>query len=304
MAGPSGSSGTRGCGSTGGGTESAPGGRLARALGAGLLALLLASSVHALSLADVTLSVDSSSTAGSGGDSFSGTDLASESDATDPDHDATGSDGDIFLTEGDLALTDPDDLEMGGSGIDYTGPSGEWKLSDWELDIEGDPFLGAVVAVANLSDHAQTFDITLDVPVSAVTPASLLNGSTANVLDLVKGTVRNLGPSDASGDPLYEARLDGVDQGGLTELVDAPFEVTGSFLDPGHIPGDSFSGVVGPAVSDTIGIHWRFELEGKSAALFSSKLNVVAVPEPTTLGLVAIGLAGLAARGARTRARA
>lgn len=260
--------------------------RLATALGAGLLALLLASSGHALSLSGVELSIASTSSSGSGGTTFDGSELAN---ASDPSSDTDPSDDDLFLTEGDLDLTSAD-LGSSGTGLDYYGPSGNWRVSDWELDIEGDPFLGAVVAVANLSSQAQTFDVTLDVPVAEVSPLSLMDGSVANVLDLVLGTFSD------DGSPLYVARLDENDQPG-TELLPNPFSVTA----PSTIPGDSFSGVVGPATSESIGIRWRFELDGGSAALFSSSLNVVAVPEPSTLLLCGLGLAlaGLVGRHER-----
>lgn len=264
-------------------------GLLAGGLGAGLLALLLAPSAQGLSLDAVDLRVTSSSETGSGYVEADGHDLAGPASP-----DTNPADGDLLLRQGDLELEpeDRDPIGEGSGGLTYQGASGDWRLSDWELEIEDNPFLGAIVAIANLEDHAQTFDIELDVPVAAVSPQSLLNGSVANVLDFVVGE----GDLSDTGSPLYEARLDGADQGGATELVGA------SFSFPSSIDGESFSGFVGPPVDDTIGIHFRFELAPKTATLFSSKLNVVPVPEPSTLGLMSLGVAALALRRGRRRA--
>lgn len=258
-----------------------------RRLGLGVLAaglgLLLAGASSALTLEGISLHIDATSSAGSSYQTFDGTQLAgSGSPDTDP------SDGTLLLREGDLDLTE-DDLVGGGDGYTYYGPTGDWKLSDWELDIVADPFLGALVGVANLSSQAQTFDIVLDVPVAPVVPASLLNGSVATLLDLLIGTI-----SDDGSSPLYVGRLDGSELAG-TELVPAPFSSSTS------VPSGSFAGLVGPPVAGSIGIRWRFELAPFSAALFTSSLNVVAVPEPGTLVLVALGLAAGAAARRRTR---
>lgn len=244
-----------------------------------LLALplaLVAGPGQALQLSDVSVTV---SVVGGSSETLSGADLAG---AETYDDDLDGSDGTLFLYEGDMTIdSDPAD--------GYTGSGGGWQLSDWELDIVGDPFLGVILGVVNLTGSTQSYDILIQTGVGPVSPQSLVNGSVANLLDLVVGTLSD------SGAPLYAAELDGSPLAGAT-LVDDPFSVSGTLFSPGHIPGEAFSGLVGPAVTSTIGIRFRFDLDPFSKTLFTAKLNVVPIPEPGTVLLLALGLAWVARR--------
>lgn len=237
-------------------------------------------SAHALSLSDVSLTVQM----GANSETLSAYDLAGTGTYDD---DLDPSDGTLHFYEGDMTI---DSAPAEG----YTGSGGGWQLSDWELDIEGDPFLGVILGIVNLTGSTQSYDILFQTGVGAVTPQSLVNGSVANLLDLVVGTLSD------GGNPLYSAELDGVPLAG-TSLVDDPFSVSGTLFSPGHVPGESFAGVVGPAVSSTIGIRFRFDLDPFSKTLLTAKLEVVPIPEPGTALLLVLGLALLA--GVRRTAR-
>ncbi|MGH0029557.1 MAG: PEP-CTERM sorting domain-containing protein [Myxococcota bacterium] len=242
-----------------------------------LLTLVLAftgGSATALQIEDVSLTVTVN---GNPAESMSGAALGGTAGYDD---DLDPSDGTLLFYEGDMTL-DADPAEG------WTGSGGGWQISDWELEIDGDPFLGVILGVVNLTGSTQSYDILVETGVGPVSPQSLSNGSVANLLDLVVGTMSD------DGSPLYEAELDGVPLSGST-LVDDPFSVSGTLFSPGHIPGDSFSGVVGPAVTSTIGIRFRFELEPFSKTLFTAKLNVVPVPEPGSGLLLGLGLALIA----------
>jgi MYXO-CTERM domain-containing protein len=168
----------------------------------------------------------------------------------------------------------------------------------WSVIANPDPFVIANIVVTNNTLSTQTFSITVNLPVGAIVPSSLIGGS-------ITGTVTDLNGDGATvasvaGSSIYSALIDGNT---VATLMDDPFSVSaGSFGSAVVGPqsfGDPIPSMVGPAVNNTIGITLEFTLSAGDAASFTS-IFVAEVPGPGGLALLAV--AGVV--GGRRRRRA
>lgn len=188
------------------------------------------------------------------------------------------------------------EVDNGDGTYSYTGaatpPSGGsgWNLS-WDVTVKEDPFIDGVFAVTNNTGSTQTYTIVFTLPVTpAITPSSLSGASVIGNLT-VDGDGGTLG--NAGADPMFTAILDGVT---YDTLLDFDSSVTLAF-GSGSTGAAAFGlpGLTqpGPAVNSSIGIQIRFTLTPGDSASFTSRFEVIPVPEPVTAFLLGAGLLSL-----------
>ncbi len=170
-----------------------------------------------------------------------------------------------------------------------------FQIDHFDLAFNQDPFVLLALGVINLSASDQTFNFTAVVPVAPVGPGLILNGSISGSLTDVAGDGASLVDTGA---PIYTAIIDGAPVRTLLDPPQAFSTTTSTTIGPAAFGPEFFAGSAGAGIAMQI----QFTLSPGDGASFSSVFNVVPVPEPGTLMLVASGIAGIAARGRRRSA--
>lgn len=177
-----------------------------------------------------------------------------------------------------------------------------WDL-DWDMLVNPDPFISAVMGFTNNTGITQTF--TLDVIMAIappVVPSSLMGGS----IGLTLTDANNSGSATlASATPtaVYNGMIDGSPALPLlTDPYSLSVGVAGGSTTDGTSAGLPGPTIPGPAGLATIGISHKFTLSPGDRASLVSNFIIEAVPEPGTLSLVAIFFATMLV-GSRRRQR-
>lgn len=189
-----------------------------------------------------------------------------------------------------------------GSNADMLG--GAITLDSWNMTLDQDPYVNAIVALTNNTLVTQTYVISVLLPVFPVLPSSLIGGSIQGGItsDATAGT---LASNAVSANAIYTASIDGTTAATLlphsSSVSSGPF-LSASFLSPPNTLsfGTPIPSQPGPAVASTIGLTLEFTLTPGDSASFTSVFVVEPVPEPGTFGLVSIGIVGIAALRRRT----
>lgn len=167
-------------------------------------------------------------------------------------------------------------------------PTG-WTLTDLSAVGNIDPFASLNFAVTNNAAVTLQFTVSVTVPVAPQGPLTLHGGSfAASLVD--SNAAGGATVSTATGIPLYQGQIDG---GTVLSIYPDPYSLAIPFgaanvpaLNPG-LPGPTLPS--GPATT-TIGIVNTFTLSPGDSLAGVSFLLVVAVPEPTTMAMVALGV--------------
>jgi len=170
-----------------------------------------------------------------------------------------------------------------------------FQIDHFDLAFNADPFVLLALGVINGSASPQTFNFTAVVPVAPVGPGLTLNGSISG--SLTDGAADGASLVD-TGAPIYAAIIDGAPVRTLLDPPQAFSTTTSTTFGPAAFGPEVFAGSAGAFIAMQI----QFTLSPGDAASFSSVFDVVPVPEPGTLMLVASGIAGIAARGRRRSA--
>lgn len=188
-----------------------------------------------------------------------------------------------------LGETDNGDGTFSYDGSAVAGGGG-WNLS-WDVTVKEDPFIDAIFAVTNNTASTQTYTILFTLPISPqILPSSLSGASAIGNLTVNTGG-GTLG--HASGAPMFTAYLDGAVYDTLltSNSVTLAFGSGSTGSDAFGLPGLTQPG---PAVLTSMAVQLQFTLTAGDSASFTSRFEVVPVPEPTTALLLGSALAGLA----------
>jgi hypothetical protein len=200
----------------------------------------------------------------------------------------------VLSPSGTQSEENPEEFLFSGEEV-RTG----WTLS-WDMTVDPDPFVTSNFSVLNSTASTQTYTVVVTLPIVPIPGATLMGGS------MQGGITSNSSPgtlATSSPTAMYTALIDGVP---VATLYPDPTSVSaGAFLSANLAAaafGTPIPSAPGPAALTSIGIQLTFTLTPGDQASFTSVFVVEPVPEPTTLGLVSLGLAGLALLGRRRSA--
>jgi hypothetical protein len=173
----------------------------------------------------------------------------------------------------------------------YGGSASSFTLHLWNTIVDADPSISANVSVVNNTAFVQNYDLVFTLPISpAITGGSRIAGSVQGGITDADGSgsaiLSTLGPGTA----LYYGQIDGANILPLfpnltTMTVTNAYDSISQFTSAG-IPGVT---IPGPNALTSIGIEQKFSLTPGDQATFTSVFVVLPVPEPSSLGLLAIG---------------
>lgn len=217
----------------------------------------------------------------------------------------TGPRGDVVIT---IAGIDPTSSE--GRTVQYlakvntdntfelqnaSSAGTNWSLTDLDVSGNVDPFASLNFAVTNNAAVTLLFTVSVTVPIAPQGPATLHGGSVGGTLtDANFNGVASV--ATVAGVPLYRGQIDGAT---ALSIYPPAYSQSVAFagqsfgvpaLNPG-LPGPNLLG--GPALN-TIGIINQFTLTAGDIYSGNSFFVVEAVPEPSTLALLAVSLAAVA----------
>ncbi len=191
----------------------------------------------------------------------------------------------------------------GGDATECTGQYGWGGASlTWDVTSDPDPFVNSVFGFTNNTAFTQTYILTATLPIAPPIPgATLIGGSSqitvndsnfsgaATVTSVLSGT-----------DYVYNALIDAAvveNLHGPGFTLSAPGQGQGATANASFgLPGPTQAG---PAALTSIGIRHEITLTAGDSVTLNSNFIVMPVPEPTTIGLVSLGIAGLALAGRR-----
>jgi len=164
-----------------------------------------------------------------------------------------------------------------------------------ELQFDPDPFVLNNILVTNTTTATQIFSAFVGLPTTFSAPNFISGNVRTSVID---GGMDGATIATAAPTPLYQAQIDGVT---VATLQDNPFSVIAAAGG-----SNTASASFGPSlnaipVTSNIGIQLRFSLTPGDTASILSRFDVVAVPEPASVVLVAIALAVALCIAARSR---
>jgi hypothetical protein len=173
---------------------------------------------------------------------------------------------------------------------------------NWRMEGSVDPALTIAFSFVNLTAGDVSVLYLATLPVTPLAPPTVTGGSLGG--SITDGNGDGVVLSDFSSAALYSAEVNGTS---FQTLYDAPFAISsGVPFQTALIPVQSFGipglTVPGPGVTvNDIGILLSFTLSPHDAVAFTGNFVVepAVVPEPATLGLVLLGMAGFARRALR-----
>ncbi|HTQ37853.1 MAG TPA: PEP-CTERM sorting domain-containing protein [Pirellulales bacterium] len=180
--------------------------------------------------------------------------------------------------------------EWSMTGDNYYVIPGYLKMQ-WDVTLDADPQVSGFVGLTNNSGFVNTFTVTVTQPLATPIPNSMMNGTTAwTVTDGDSNGATLDAATGVGGDALYNAQVDGNMVRQLFTLGNSPLPLMAA-VDGSSTITTSFSGEVTPVAANmNIGIFHHFTLTPNDSASATSLFKITAVPEPSSISLLLIGL--------------
>lgn len=198
--------------------------------------------------------------------------------------------------------TGPDQFNFKGfkAGLAADGISDGFQIW-WDVDIKVDPVVSVSLLMHNPTPVDQTFTLTVPLVTGPILPSTLMRGSVSGTASDNNGNGGEISAPLIAG---YQAWIDAPANvvqtllpAGYSQMIANNSTATVGPVGFGQLPGPP---VAGPAVVSQIGLTLTFTLSAFDSAIVNGVFEVVQVPGPGALSMLAI--AGLV--GVRRRRRA
>jgi len=173
--------------------------------------------------------------------------------------------------------------------------TGRWQITEFSGSFNPDPVVTNSFSVVNLLPETQSFTISVSTVTGSIgAPTTLTGGSAQGGVTDVNGDGATLSTSGA-GSAFYTSLVDGTD---FVGLYAAPSSVNAAALLSGNLApledfGTPIPSLPAPAVANSIGLRFRFDLSPLDRATGSGVFMVEPVPEPSSIALAVVGFVGL-----------
>ena len=175
-----------------------------------------------------------------------------------------------------------------------------WFFNAWDGSVNPDPSVSNSFDVTNLLPGTQSFTITVSTVIGPVGAPTVTGGSAQGGVTDTNNDGATLSTSGV-GMSFYTSLIDGADYVGLyadPSSVTVGIGLSGN-LSPLEDFGTPIPSLPGPAVVNTIGVRFQFDVTGLDRATGSGVFVIEPVPEPTTGILLGAGLLLSLAYGSR-----
>jgi hypothetical protein len=178
---------------------------------------------------------------------------------------------------------DPNNPEV-GTGYEITG---------WNALLKEDPFVTNNITLTNTTGSTQTFIVSVLLPITAF-PYDATIASSVGVTATDSNGNGSVSVASVSPDGIYSGTVNGST---ILTLLSHPTTISCASAGCSTTLSDNSAVpqlAAGPGAATSIGITLKFTLSAFDSVGITSRFEVINVPEPGTLGLLAAGLGALA----------
>lgn len=167
----------------------------------------------------------------------------------------------------------------------------------WDVVVDPDPLIAGTLNITNLSASTDTFTLAGTLPASPLAGPNVMGGYFGALTYTDTNGNSTVTLSTVGANPFFQAMIDGLPVQGLGSFSLNAFGGPGVF---GTASQQSFGSPIpsaaAPAVTSSIGVLIQFTLTPGDSVEIPFYFEVAAVPEPSTVILFGVALAGIALR--------